>query len=282
MTGQSAYEMQGQLELQATVGQQHSQIQQHLQDALMTQTIRAMMGGAVPPPTRQPPTQNIRPVSYHPIPNPIPSPGIQQFSMAQLQQINPSLSNSLYMSNLAMGQHQPANQQQRSRPRQRKASKNSLDKVEKNSRKKNPKNSLGYKLAKLSLSEIATSVSSSRPSVSSTHASVSSTHTSVSQSPTPINPIIPSSTQTTVPQTAPTVNPHYPLATHASVASLQNPYTIATHAYLQQRQLFLQSLLPKYNPFRSVLNPLAHASCPNVAPTTSKFTLPLTNNKFKP
>jgi len=109
VTGQSAFD----LELQG----QH-QIQQHLQDALMTQTIRAMMGGAVPPPTRQPPTQNIRPVQYQmgPIANPLPSPAIQQFSMAQLQQMQ---HNASYMSNLAMSQHQPANQQQRSHPRQR-------------------------------------------------------------------------------------------------------------------------------------------------------------------
>ena len=276
MTGQSAFD----LELQ---GQQH-QIQQHLQDALMTQTIRAMMGGAVPPPTRQPPTQNIRPVQYQmgPIANSLPSPGIQQFSMAQLQQMQ---HNASYMSNLAMSQHQPANQQQRSHPRQRNASKNSLDKVQKKSRKKNPKNSLGYKLAKLSLSDSV----SPRSSVSSI---ASSTHTSVSKSSTlpPLNPL---STKTSVPESSinATVNPRNPLATQGWVAPLQNPYTGQSfQSYIQQRQLFLQGalqnnlqtisrLVPKYNPFSAVLNPLV-PSCPNVL-QSSKFTLPLTNNKFK-
>ena len=251
----------------------------------MTHTIRAMMSGAVPPPTRQPPAQNIRPASYHQnIQNPLPNQGVQQFSMAQLQQMNPSL----YMPGLAMGQHQganvfrgdtlPVNQVQYiSRPRQRKASKNSLAKIDK---RKTPKNYLGYKLANLSLSEIrSTTVNSTSP-----RSSVGST---------------PSSTQTLVSksQNLATVNPCNPLATHTSVAPLQNPFTtLATQAYLRQRQIFLQSallnnaqtissLLPNYNPFRPAQNPLA-PSCPNVLPsslfTPSQFTLPLANNKFKP
>ena len=268
-------------------GQQQQQIQQQLQDVLMTHTIRAMMSGAVPPPTRQPPAQNIRPASYHQnIQNPLPNQGVQQFSMAQLQQMNPSL----YMPGLAMGQHQgpnvfrgdtlPVNQVQHiSRPRQRKASKNSLAKIDKKSRK-TPKNNLGHKLANLSLSEIrSTTVNSTSP-----RSSVGST---------------PSSTQTLVSksQNLATVNPSNPLATHTSVAPLQNPFTtLATQAYLRQRQIFLQSallnnaqtissLLPNYNPFRPAQNPLA-PSCPNVLPsslfTPSQFTLPITNNKFKP
>ena len=226
----------------------------------MTQQIRAMMSGAVPPPTRQPPTQNIRPAFHQNIQNPVVNQGMQQFSM------DPSL----FLPGLTMSQPQAANLfrgdplpvsqvQQISRPRQRKASKNSLEKVNKKSRK-NPKNSLGYKLAKLSETQ------------SSTQSPIASTPSS-------------------------TADPSNPLVTHTSVASLQNPITtLATQAYLRQRQILLQSallsntqtisnLLPNYNPFHSVQNPLA-TSCPNVLPSTlftrSQFPLPLTNNKFKP
>ena len=246
----------------------------------MTQQIRAMMGGAVPPPTRQPPTQNIRPAFHQNIQNPVANQGMQQFSMAQMDP-------SLFLPGLAMGQHQAANVfrgdslpvsqvQQISRPRQRKASKNSLEKVNKKSRK-NPKNSLGYKLAKLSETQSSThSPSPQLPLIS----TPSSTHLSVSGS-----------------QIHSTASSNNSLATHASVASLQNPITtLATQAYLRQRQILLQSallsntqtisnLLPNYNPFHSVQNPLA-TSCPNVLPSTlftrSQFPLPLTNNKFKP
>ena len=291
--GQSAYD----LELQ---GQQH-QIQQHLQEALMTQTIRAMMGQAVPPPTRQPPTQNIRPAQYQmgPVANPIPSPGIQQFSMAQLQQMQ---HNASYMSNLALSQHHPATQQQRSRPRQRTASKNSikpkkLDKVQKKPKKKNTRKaggSLGYQLANLSLSDnldVASQGLYSPRSVgqSSVSSIASSTHTSVSQSSTlpQMKPINPFPTQTSAPQTAPqssinatvnraTVSPRNPFG--GLVGPLQNLYTGQSYlqSYLQQRLLWqsalqnnfqtVSSLVPKYNPFPLPYNILQ----------PSKFTLPPT------